>query len=90
MVTERPQKESFRLEPEGLSVSSMDPDDPWNMDAYEKEGDWSPPEAHWSNSNEEWNAPPPVAKPQPTYFVSNNVVHRLKSSNNLRFFVCLG
>ena len=58
------------MEPEGVSVSSLDPDDPWNMDTYEKEGDWSPPEAHWSNPQEEWTAPVPVTKPQPTYFVS--------------------
>ena len=62
------------MEPEGLSVSSMDPEDPWNMDTYEKEGDWSPPEANWNNSNEEWTAPVTLAKPQPTYFVSYDSV----------------
>ena len=68
-IQNQPPKERFHMEPEGLSVSSLDPEDPWNMDTYEKEGDWSPPEATWSNSHAEWTAPSPATKPQPTYFV---------------------
>nr|XP_039272486.1 uncharacterized protein LOC120346739 isoform X2 [Styela clava] len=67
--------EEWTLEPEGFPINppQLDPNDPWNLEVIENEGngDWSAPVSSWDNTNEEWKAPVPV-KTTPSYIYESS------------------
>ncbi|XP_076806124.1 uncharacterized protein LOC143449699 isoform X4 [Clavelina lepadiformis] len=73
--------ENFVMEPEGYSVSALVEEDPWNMDISSKDEDWNPPEALWSNPNDEWKVAISPTKHHPTYFEESSDSEKVPTSS---------